>query len=101
MADVHSFWVALFDGRIVPLEWVAQMVAPAQRDPEESFRYGLGFWLDETGRAVMLQGCDAGVSFRSWHDPETKVTHTVISNTARGAWPLTRRLHERLTSGTR
>jgi CubicO group peptidase (beta-lactamase class C family) len=101
LADVRSFWPAFFGGRIVPLEWVAAMVKPRSETTEESFRYGLGFWLDETGDAVMMQGCDAGVSFRSWHHPASLVTHTVISNTAYGAWPLTRRLHELLTSGSR
>jgi CubicO group peptidase (beta-lactamase class C family) len=101
LADVRSFWPAFFGGRIVPLEWVSAMLTPRSETTEESFRYGLGFWLDETGDAVMLQGCDAGVSFRTWHHPATLVTHTVISNTAYGAWPITRRLHELLTSGAR
>jgi CubicO group peptidase (beta-lactamase class C family) len=101
VADVRSFWSALLEGSIVPEEWVVQMVTPRSETSEESFRYGLGFWLDQSGPAVMLQGCDAGVSFRTWHDPTTAVTHTVVSNTARGAWPLTRRLHELLTSGHR
>ncbi|MEA3183711.1 MAG: hypothetical protein QOJ74_188, partial [Ilumatobacteraceae bacterium] len=101
VADVRSMWLALFEGRIVPLEWVSQMVASRSETSEESFRYGLGFWLDTSGPAVMLQGCDAGVSFRTWHDPTTLVTHTVIANTAHGAWPLTRRLHELLTAGSR
>jgi len=47
---------------------------------------------------VMLEGCDAGVSFRSVHDPERRVTHTVISNTTDGAWPLTRLLGETLST---
>ncbi|MEY2444128.1 MAG: hypothetical protein QOE00_708 [Ilumatobacteraceae bacterium] len=101
VADVRSMWLALFEGRIVPLEWVSHMVASRSETSEESFRYGLGFWLDTSGPAVMLQGCDAGVSFRTWHDPTTLVTHTVIANTAQGAWSLTRRLHELLTSGSR
>lgn len=46
--------------------------------------------------AVMLEGCDAGLSFRSVHDPRAEVTHTVISNTADGAWPIARYLDERL-----
>ena len=101
LADFRSFWLAFFAGRIVPVDWVSTMVRPRSDTSEESFRYGLGFWLDVSGDAVMLQGCDAGVSFRSWHDPASLVTHTVISNTTYGAWPLTRRLHERLTSATR
>ncbi len=99
VADFRAFWSALFAGRIVGRDWVAEMVRPrSQTSSSESFRYGLGFWLDGAGDAVMLEGCDAGVSFRSWHHPASLVTHTVISNTAAGAWPLTRRLHERLTS---
>jgi len=45
---------------------------------------------------VMLEGCDAGVSFLSAHDPETETTATVISNTTDGAWPIARLLHEHL-----
>ena len=57
-------------------------------------RYGRGFWLHATGPAVMLEGCDAGVSFRSVHDPASRCTHTVLSNTTEGAWKITRRLDE-------
>ena len=39
---------------------------------------------------------DAGVSFRSVHDPGSDLTYTVISNTTDGAWPLARLLAERL-----
>jgi len=55
-----------------------------------SSRYGLGFWLHETSDAVMLEGYDAGVSFRSMHDPGRGITRTVISNTSEGAWPIAR-----------
>jgi len=44
----------------------------------------------------MLVGCDTGVSFRSSHHPERRITHTVISNTADGAWPITRLLDAEL-----
>ena len=46
----------------------------------------------------MLEGCDAGVSFRSVHDPRSSLTHTVISNTSEGAWPIGRYLEERLAT---
>jgi CubicO group peptidase (beta-lactamase class C family) len=88
-ADFSAFWPALFGGRIVPAGWVAEMVRPRSDVPEESMRYGLGFWLHPSGPAVILIGADAGVSFRSVHDPETGSTHTVISNSSRGAWPVT------------
>jgi CubicO group peptidase (beta-lactamase class C family) len=88
-ADFSAFWPALFGGRIVPAGWVAEMVRPRSDVPEEPMRYGLGFWLHPSGPAVILIGADAGVSFRSVHDPETGSTHTVISNSSRGAWPVT------------
>jgi hypothetical protein len=45
----------------------------------------------------VLEGYDAGVSFRSVHDPRAGLTHTVLANTSDGAWPLARQLRERLT----
>ena len=101
VADVRSFWLALFEGRIVPMEWVSEMVRPRSDTTMESLRYGLGFWLAAVGDGVMLEGCDTGVSFRSRYDPTTLVSHTVISNDADGAWPMTRRLHERLATAGR
>ncbi len=96
VADFRSLWTAFFAGRIVPLSWVEQMVRPRSEEPSGSTRYGLGLWLHASTDTVMLEGMDAGVSFRSVHDPRSDVTHTVISNTTDGAWPLTRFLAERL-----
>ncbi|GGS58739.1 serine hydrolase domain-containing protein [Actinokineospora fastidiosa] len=89
-ADVTALWRALFAGRIVSPDRVAEMVRPRSDVPAESMRYGLGFWLHETGGAVILIGGDAGVSFKSVHVPESGTTHTVIANTSEGAWPLVR-----------
>ncbi|HEY0520792.1 MAG TPA: serine hydrolase domain-containing protein, partial [Ilumatobacteraceae bacterium] len=61
-----------------------------------SARYGLGFWLAASGDSVRLEGYDAGVSFRSWHDPTSSSTETVVSNTSEGAWPMARALRARL-----
>jgi CubicO group peptidase (beta-lactamase class C family) len=87
-ADLRRFWSALFAGRIVPVERVAEMVRPRSEVPEEERRYGLGFWLHGTRDAVMLEGYDAGVSFRSTHDPGSATSATVISNSSEGAWPM-------------
>jgi CubicO group peptidase (beta-lactamase class C family) len=95
-ADVHSLWTALFAGRIVPSDWVAAMVRPHSDVPAESMRYGLGFWLHQSRDAVMLVGSDAGVSFRTVHDRVGDLTHTVLSNTTTGAWPITQHLDELL-----
>ncbi len=96
LADMNRFWDSLFAGRIVPDEWVGEMTQPHSEAPEEEARYGLGFWLAESGPIVRLVGADAGVSFTSSHDPTTGMTWTVISNTSDGAWPLVRHFQENL-----
>ncbi|HEY9379229.1 MAG TPA: serine hydrolase domain-containing protein [Jiangellaceae bacterium] len=97
-ADIHAMWTALFAGRIVSPAWVEEMVRPRSDVPSESMRYGLGFWLHESRDVVMLEGSDAGVSFRTVHDRGGGFTHTVLSNTTSGAWPITRHLDELLIS---
>jgi CubicO group peptidase (beta-lactamase class C family) len=96
VADVSSFWRALFAGEIVSVERVAELLRPRSEVPRASLRYGLGFWLAASGEAAILEGSDAGISFRSVHDPTRELTHTVISNTSEGAWPIARLLLERL-----
>jgi CubicO group peptidase (beta-lactamase class C family) len=94
-ANVQALWTAFFEGRIVSSEWVARMVHPHSDVPSESRRYGLGFWLHGSrDDVVMLEGGDAGVSFRSVHVRRRSLTHTVISNTTRGAWPIARHLDD-------
>ncbi|MGW5678232.1 serine hydrolase domain-containing protein [Streptomyces sp. NPDC003860] len=88
--DVSAFWRALFAGKIV--ERVDEVVRPRRDVPEESMRYGLGLWLHEKTDTVFLIGYDAGISFKSAHDPHTHTTRTVISNTTPGAWPIARAL---------
>jgi CubicO group peptidase (beta-lactamase class C family) len=95
-ADMRAFWTALFAGRIVSKETVAEMVRPRSETSDASERYGLGFWL-RTGRdTVALEGYDAGVSFRSLHDPGSDTTSTVLSNWTDGAWPVTKYLEGEL-----
>src|SRR3954470_910318 len=98
VGDVRAFWTALFSGRIVPKDWVAELVRP-RSVVSDSVRYGLGFWLAGAGDAVRLEGYDAGVLFRSWHHPGASLTYTVVSNTSSGGWPVMRALAERLSSG--
>jgi CubicO group peptidase (beta-lactamase class C family) len=95
IADVSRFWRALFAGELVSREWVAELVQPRSDPAGKAKRYGLGFWLAESGDVVMLEGYDSGVSFHSAHDPRREFTHTVISNTTDGAWPIARLLRER------
>ena len=97
VADVRRFWLAVFGGAIVPEEWVAEMVRPRSILSDKE-RYGLGFWLAGSGEAVRLEGYDAGVTFRSWHHPTSRLTHTVISNRSEGAWPVMSALYDRLSA---
>jgi CubicO group peptidase (beta-lactamase class C family) len=94
-ADVSALWRAFVAGEIVPPAWVERMTTPRSEVPPKR-RYGLGFWLHGSTDTVMLEGCDAGASFRSSHDPHTGRTYTVLSNTTDGAWPVARFLDELL-----
>ena len=87
-ADLHRFWCALLDGRIVSPASVDAMTRPRHDVPEENLRYGMGFWLHRTGPALVLEGYDAGASFRSTHLPATRTTVSVLGNSSEGAWPV-------------
>ena len=80
----------MFAGRIVPRPLVEEMVRP--HNDAGSKRYGLGFWIRADRDTVVLEGYDAGVSFRSAYDPASEFLYTVMSNTTRGAWPLAKLL---------
>jgi CubicO group peptidase (beta-lactamase class C family) len=92
VADVHALWTALDAGRIVGPETLALMTRlHSVVDIDEPYRrYGLGFWLERAGDGVVLEGYDAGVSFRSQHRVASGLTWTVVSNWSDGAWPVAR-----------
>ena len=94
--DLHAFWRALFAGRIVASDLVARFTQVRTEEAAEAMSYGLGFWLEQGGPAVILEGHDAGVSFRSVHDPSPGVTATVMSNTTDGAWSIAQDLQQAL-----
>jgi CubicO group peptidase (beta-lactamase class C family) len=84
--DISSFWEEFTAGRIVSRAMVERAVQP--RPAIDRFRYGMGFWMPAEGPVVQMEGSDAGVSFRSTHDPVRRRTVTVMSNAGAGAWPL-------------
>lgn len=91
--DVRRFWLALFEGRIVRPASVVAAVTPISIEVDTSHRrYGLGFYLASEGAVVMLEGYDAGASFRTQHDPGRRRTATILSNTSEGAWPVAKLL---------
>ncbi|HET7477309.1 MAG TPA: serine hydrolase domain-containing protein [Dermatophilaceae bacterium] len=84
VADMRRFWMALTAGRIVsPATWADMTRSRTPRS--EGPQYGLGCRLHDTAPTVYLIGCDTGVSMRSWHDPPTAVTATIMSTTTHGA----------------
>jgi CubicO group peptidase (beta-lactamase class C family) len=95
-ADVSALWTALFAGRIVSKDLVAEMVRPRSEvpSPTQPARYGLGIWLHPSRDLMELHGSDAGVSFQTVHDPSERFTYTVLSNTTDGAWPIVLHLDE-------
>ena len=80
--DMAAFWLALGEGKIVSKDNAALMTSPAPTSPKEGSSYGIGFWLSEDGLTRYIVGGDAGVSFVSAHQPDTKVTATVFGNMA-------------------
>ena len=99
-ADVHALWDALFAGRIVSPDTVAEMVRSRSEVPEMSMSYGFGFWLDDSTGTVSLHGFDAGVGFVSTHHLDHRFTSTVLCNQTRGAWPVSQRLNQLLAPST-
>ena len=98
-ADVHALWGALFAGRIVSKDTVAEMVRSRSEMPE-SMSYGLGFWLDDAADTVSMIGGDAGVGFFSTHHRDDRFTYSVMCNQTRGVWPVSQRLKQLLVPST-
>lgn len=97
--DIRRLWTALFAGHVVSPDTWALMRTPTTAHTGHGRRYGLGFWLHESTDSVILEGCDAGVSFAGRHDPHTDTTFTIISPTTHGAWPLKAALDQALYAG--
>ncbi len=93
VADMGRFWSALLAGHVISLPLLAEALRSPSEQPAPVSGYGLGFWLGPQG-GIQLEGCDAGVSFRSVHTPN--VAFTVASNTSSGAWPVCRVIEEEL-----
>ena len=95
-ADLDRFWRAFAAGSIVGLDMVAEMTRARHDVPDENMRYAMGFWRHATGPQWIIEGYDAGVSFRSTFDPQTRLTATVLGNTPEGAWPVIGAVAQRL-----
>ncbi len=92
MADAQRLWEGMFDGSLVSTAMVEHMTQPREETSNGGLAYGLGFWLRPATGVVVLEGMDAGVSFRSTYNPTTELHYTVMSNTSNGVWPLAKYL---------
>lgn len=108
VSDMYCLWNAFFEGKIISKELVEIMTKPVSVESLENADtfYGLGMWIkggftDEvSGKSKIvakrqvnvtqtyIEGCDAGVSFRSGVVADKKVTYTIISNTTEGIWDI-------------
>lgn len=93
-ADLHRFWRALLEGQIVSPTSVDAMIRPRHVVPEEGPRYGMGFWIHPRHPALIMEGYDAGASFRSTHLIASRTTVSVLGNSTEGAWPVIRSLDQ-------
>ncbi|MCR8671138.1 serine hydrolase [Agrococcus sp. HG114] len=87
-ADLHRFWLALLDGRIVSRASVELMAQPRHDVPGERKRAGLGLFLHASADALISEGWDAGASFRSTHLVDERTTVSVLGNSSEGGWPV-------------
>ena len=97
VADMRAFWIALLERRIVEERWVAELLTPRRVPTDDTLGYGLGIWL-HPGGVLELHGYDAGVSFRSMHDPASSSTWTVACSTSEGSPPMEQLLEADLPS---
>ena len=95
-ADLHRFWVALFDGRILPPAMVAEFTRTHVAAADDDRGYGLGCWLSADGSIVSVHGFDAGVGAVSAHARDGSFTYSVLSNKGVGAWPTSVRVEQLL-----
>ncbi|MGC9468952.1 MAG: serine hydrolase domain-containing protein [Anaerolineae bacterium] len=90
--DMTRLWDAFWAGEILSLELASLFTQPYTRAEREGehIAYGHGIWIYDDGntREVYIEGCDAGVSFRSGRNRARDMEVTVISNTTGGAWPI-------------
>jgi CubicO group peptidase (beta-lactamase class C family) len=93
-ADINLMWKAIFEGRIVSMERIEEMMRPRSENSSSPMKYGMGFWVHPFPDTSMLEGSDAGVSFRTVHNRVDKLTRTVLSNETAVAWPIAKKLDE-------
>ena len=90
LQDMKLFWQNLLSFKIVGNSILEPMIK--RQNSIESSDYGFGFWIEDEGRFVALEGYDAGVSFYSATTRDLETQFTVISNDRSGAWPIVKEI---------
>ena len=95
--DMTKLWNAFWTYEILPEEIVNTFTKSHSGVGAEGkdIYYGHGIWIYEDGRGIReeyIEGCDAGVSFRSGRNRGSDLEVTVISNTTSGAWTILREI---------
>lgn len=92
--DLIQFWENLGQGNIINHDSLQQVLKPHMKGNDVA--YGLGIWLarNQDTYVPYLEGCDAGVSFKSYYNLPKKIIASVLSNTTNGAWEITPLLKE-------
>ncbi len=99
-ADVHALWDALFAGRIVLPDTVAEMVRPRSDVPEHSMRTGSASGsTSRPTRCRSTASMPASVSSPSAIATDDSPT-PCCRNKTRGAWPVSQRLGQLLAAST-
>ncbi|MDA3834957.1 MAG: serine hydrolase [Spirochaetales bacterium] len=94
LEDMKLFWQSLLSFKIVGKATLEPMVKAQNRF--ENRDYGLGFWIENEGNFIALEGYDAGVSFYSAASRDLGKVFTVISNDRSGAWPILKTIKKEL-----
>jgi len=95
--DMTRLWDAFWAHRILPEEIVnifTKLYSSVETEGKDIY-YGHGIWIYDNGRGTSeeyVEGCDAGVSFRSGRNRGSDLEVTVISNTTSGVWPILREI---------
>lgn len=81
--DMEKLWRALFNGKLMSKEMVANMLTPKIQSENEKDWYGYGIWIEKESDKIVkyhVMGYDPGVSFASGYYPasETIVASLLI-----------------------
>ncbi|MBL1421317.1 MAG: beta-lactamase family protein [Alphaproteobacteria bacterium] len=93
IADLNKLWQGFWAGKIVLQSIINNIIHPhVSRSPDDQTKhYGLGIYINQQAKNTnryLLIGGDAGVSTFSDYWQASKHQITILSNNAKGMWPL-------------